>query len=144
MHTKVKNKCLAVVSLLFVIFCVGCSPVYRTEYQYIPPENQSDRACLNTCLSIQQSCISDKNREYQECRSRAASDYANCMAMRNFSYSIGPRGEYYDRRCVSNCYCQRDFCDGPDYAGCEELYAECYRNCGGEAIPAQVCVRFCK
>ncbi len=144
MLTRVKNKRLRVVFLLLVIFCIGCSPVYRTEYQYIPPENQSDRACLNTCISIKQNCIADKDRSYQDCRGRAASAYATCMALRSYSYTLGPRGEYSDRRCIANCYCDREFCSSPNYESCEELHAECYRNCGGEAIPAQVCVRFCK
>lgn len=128
---------------LFILFS-GCSPVYRTEYQYIPPEDMRDRPCLNTCLGLKQTCRAEKDREHAECKARAADAYVTCMAMRTYSYSYGPRGEYYDRRCISNCYCNREFCSGPNYEECEDLYAECYRNCGGEVIPTQVCVRFCK
>ena len=139
MHIEQRSSFLLLIFL--AVLLAGCSPVYKKSYTYIPPENSSERACLNTCLSMKQACRSDKDREYSDCRARAADDYANCMAFRVYDY---PDGRFGNRRCVSNCYCNRDYCSYPEYDSCEDIYAECYRNCGGQVMMTEECVRFCK
>ena len=139
MHINALNRICFVLGFLLVI--TGCSPVYDKSYKYFPPESPAGNRCLNTCIGIKQSCRANKDREVSDCRVRASTEYATCMALRNYEF---PGGRQDNRRCVTNCYCNRDYCSPPDYSSCEELYAECYKNCGGQVSVTEKCVRFCR
>lgn len=62
---------MRVLSLFFcsILLCACASdPVYKTNYDYIPPGTQSGRQCLTGCSTQKQSCSTDCSVAYQACQ----------------------------------------------------------------------------
>lgn len=126
--------CILLTFLLLPLLA-GCGPVYRTVYDYIPPEDQAGRQCLNQCLQMQQMCNSSaENRAAQEratCQQTAALTYAACLA--------SAKTDQDRSRCSSSSYCNRQ----ADFSYCTSNYNMCYQNCGGMVASRVECVEFC-
>jgi|GEM_PF-1869708 len=129
---------LAAFGVLVVTTLVGCSPVYRTTYAYMPIAGRQGQACSNQCDSARQQCQQMSRQITMQCQTQAQADYRLCEATKTYGYN--KKGEV---ECLSNCYCSVASCSDPDFATCEENYKNCYLNCGGEVKASTSCVNFC-
>ncbi len=121
--------------LLLIPLLAGCGPVYRTVYDYVPPDDPAGKQCLNQCLQMYETCRSSaENRAAQEratCQQTAALTYAACLA--------SAKTDLDRSRCSSSSYCNRQ----ADFSYCMSNYRLCYQNCGGIVTSREECVEFC-
>ena len=126
---------IPIAALLF-----GCGPVYRTQYNYTPPQTSEGRGCVSQCeghrmqceaLQQQQHmlCEQQANMQQQTCRTQADTAYNSCVASGNTSC--------FRRVCI------RRTCM-PQTGACVPQYNRCYSTCGGQVQASQVCVRRCE
>ncbi len=109
--------------LTAMLMLAGCGPMYETQYSFVPPENESARACIFQCENGKLQCHQLEEMKEENCENRADRDYYRCK----------DRGEKY---------CYRESCS-VDYERCEGQYRSCYQACGGRVESRQVCVAFC-
>jgi len=128
--------CVAFSSLSCLM--TACGPMYKTTYEYHPPENQRGRMCLNHCLDIKNECRAICNNHNDVCKDqamqRAQMDFESYQhAQRETQQPITKTvNDFYNPwGCSESCHC-------------EQQYNQCYSNCGGEVVPVQTCVAFCK
>jgi hypothetical protein len=114
---------------------VGCGPVYRTQYSFVPPTDSDGKRCLVQCADIQARCReSAENRaslERSACQQNATIRYAACLAT--------AKDDSTRHACSSYASCNVS----ADTAHCEDEYARCYASCGGQVESRQVCVSGC-
>lgn len=119
------------------LFLFGCSPVYRTNYTFTPPEDSEGRTCIWQCENSKLQCQQLEEMRYQACEARAERDYLNCENRKR--YRVNKDGEL---ECYQNCYCWRASCSR-SYESCEQQYRLCYVNCGGDVYGQTVCIANC-
>ena len=130
---------LSFFSSIFIFAVTGCSPVYKTFYDYEPMKTESQRTCSMSCQMLQQSCSTNQQQNYQLCKSNAQMAYQNCKSNERWGYNS--KGKY---ECQDNCYCYESSCSDPDPSECEAQYASCYRGCGGRVTETTRCVENCE
>lgn len=112
----------------------GCGPVYETRYELTPPPaSQASAACLAGCEVQRSACIQRMDEQFALCRSQAQLDALSCRSWSRFGRS-DRWGYPYD--------CVVPICLN-DRASCEAGFQACYRGCGGQVTPRQVCVERC-
>lgn len=133
-HFPMLKRLGSVIALTITV--AACGPVYRTTYDYIPPEDAAGKQCLNQCLQMFEMCRSSaENRAAQErasCQQNATLAYAACLAT--------AKTDLERSRCSSTSSCNRE----ADISQCNSEYRLCYRNCGGTVKSREVCVSGCK
>ena len=134
-------------SLIFSILCFfvllfqGCGPVYRTHYDYITPDTQWGRTCVNRCLANKSQCKMSCRQIYQDCIS-----YANDAARPEYRHYLQEEKHQKDK---SNKHFHKsiqnfaDYSDCSNKCNCEKDYRLCYAQCGGTIITTKKCVLFC-
>jgi hypothetical protein len=129
-HGLVFALCAAALATL-----VGCGPVYRTQYSFVPPVDTDGRRCIVQCADMQARCReSAENRaslERSACQQNATIRYAACLAT--------AKGDSARTACNPSAYCEVR----ADTAHCDDEYARCYATCGGQVESRQVCVLGC-
>jgi hypothetical protein len=115
---------------------VGCGPVYRTQYSFVPPVESEGRRCIVQCADIQARCReAAENRaslERSACQQNATIRYAACLAT--------AKDDSTRRACSYAAYCDVR----ADTAHCDDdEYARCCATCGGHVESRQVCVSGC-
>ncbi|MDC0358915.1 hypothetical protein OAO01_08870 [Oligoflexia bacterium] len=123
--------------LFLSVLLVACSPVYRTDYAYIPPTSAQGKTCIFQCENTKIQCIQLEEMRYERCLDRADREYDRCE--RNKRYGYNKKGEW---ECQDNCYCFRSSCTLNE-SRCEERYRSCYQTCGGKVEGNTYCVSNC-
>jgi hypothetical protein len=117
---------------LLLLCLAGCNPIYRTHYDYQPPDSPVGRSCIATCGGNRELCISNNQLRHSACRSEREAEYQRCMA-----------SAVREKKDPSKA-CSRGYCPQPDdHAACEPRYAQCYRDCGGRVVEERRCVANC-
>jgi len=137
----VSSRAAALVLAACAALC-ACGPVYRTTYQFQPPDSQRGRECVNACQATRQQCEGNAEYAYQQCMNREESRYQMCEARKSFEPD--PKKGWDKPQCVKNCApCPKPFCRQPDKASCDERYRDCYVNCGGTVEKTVECTSNC-
>ncbi len=126
--------------LLFIIAVLsGCSPVYKTDYTFVPPKKESGRTCVLQCENTKLLCEQLQETKYNSCLQRAELNYQSCESRKIYriDYKSG------DTKCVENCYCSRSSCYR-DNETCGGQYRSCYQTCGGQVRSKTYCVSNCE
>ena len=126
-------------SFLLIAFLTSCGPVYKTNYTYIPPENEEGKSCIFQCDNTKLQCYQLEDMRYQRCLDRADRDYYRCEANRRYVYNYKKKR----RECRHNCYCFRSSCSQTREV-CDDRYRTCYQTCGGSVTSETVCVSNCE
>lgn|SRR3990167_5615816 len=121
----------------FMSLLSSCSPIYKTEYNYIPPASMMGRMCISQCLQNRSMCDQMCQMRNESCRRDAERDaFYQYEYYKNEQIRLGKKVKkdisYFDRSL--SC---RTSCD------CEEPFNSCYAACGGQILSRQVCVAFC-
>lgn len=120
----------------------ACGPVYRTSYQFSPPESPRGRECANRCQATLQQCEANASYTHEQCLNRAEKSYQTCEARKK--YEPDPKKGWKKPLCVENCIdCARPYCAKADTEPCNERYRTCYVNCGGTVEKTVTCTSNC-
>lgn len=121
-------------ALLLAFSLTGCAPIYTTEYDIIPPDNEMGAMCANNCLLLKANCenyCADKHWQNQRIRKLEIQNQQllgiNGIAKKTFF------DEYDDPRYDNDKCSQR----------CLSDYYICHQNCGGKVISFRRCTAFC-
>lgn len=125
--------------ILVLLSLCSCGPMYRTYHSYVPPESENGMMCINGCLGIRQQCQSQEQTNYQLCENQESMLLNLCRSQKRYGYD--KKGRYV---CVGHCLCIPSHCPEPDLSKCEDLYNQCFSNCGGEVHSYTVCVQNCE
>lgn len=126
--------CLTLIALLS-----GCSPVYKTQYQFSAPTTDEGKVCANNCLDKLQSCQNACKVQEAECRHIETLKGEN--AYLRYVNERQAKGEHVDKsvthfqnfsKCKNNCQTE-----------CKNHHRICHVNCGGYVTESEVCVAFC-
>ena len=127
----------ALLLLAQVFLLSACGPVYRTTYQYVPPESDAGKLCITQCENNKIQCAQLEQMRYSSCQQQSDFSYHLCRSRREFRYNH--KGH---RKCVRNCYCYHRNCYQNTNA-CESNYRSCYEACGGTISSDTQCVDRC-
>lgn len=132
-------KIIHVFLLILTLSLLACSPVYKTDYTFIPPERESGRTCILQCENSKLLCEQLQDTKYNSCLQRAELNYQSCESRKIYriDYKSG------DTKCVENCYCYRSSCSR-DEKTCGTQYRGCYQTCGGKVRSKTYCVSNCE
>ncbi|MBI2785372.1 MAG: hypothetical protein HYX60_03305 [Legionella longbeachae] len=115
----------------------ACGPMYKTEYNFIPPQSDISKMCTAQCVQAQNDCQQNCRVNTQNCIMRAQQSaffefnrYKEEQARRGMLINKSLRD--FDKSSSCNVSCN-----------CESTYRSCYSACGGEVQERQVCVAFC-
>lgn len=124
--------------LVLIIALAGCAPVYKSEYNYAPPNNQMGKMCIAQCVQAKANCE-------QMCQI----NNANCRAQRRQEAFYQYETYKYERHRQGRKLKKNinDF-DTGSYScshscNCVPSFNACYAACGGEVLERKVCVAFC-
>lgn len=120
---------------IFTVLLSACGPVYKTDYQYIPPRGQMGQMCIAQCMQTQAMCSQMCELKNQNCRIQARQDAILEYEIynRNDAQRFGQRTlNSFDRSWMCNQTCD-----------CETSYRACYASCGGQVLANTVCVANC-
>lgn len=126
-----------ILSALLMAALVGCGPIYRTDYNYMPPKSSAGKMCISQCLQNKSICEQSCQVSNENCKERAHEDallqYATYRAdqARNnqpIKKSVNDFDTSY--RCNQSC-------------DCAPAFNSCYSACGGQIQTNKVCVAFC-
>lgn len=128
-------------SIILCIFLAAllaaCSPIYKTEYAYVPPKSDMGKMCTANCVQQKSMCQQMCQMRNENCRARAHQD-----ALYQYEVYKNERrrnGQSIDRSVSSF---ESSFgCNEP--CNCSETFNTCYSACGGEVLEREVCVAFC-
>lgn len=127
-------------SLILLFFIAACGPVYQTNYEIIPPQDDMGRMCANNCLLSKQNCEQSCQMQEMTCRSQARlesqNDYLQYVAVQNAKGKPVARNQQSFTRYYN---CDQNFC----YSNCMSNYHVCHTNCGGQVIPHTYCAANC-
>lgn len=127
---------LSVLVGILIAGLIGCGPVYRTEFTYVPPDSIEGRQCTVQCANVRELCRSRvetrASREQAACQKDVIARQATCMA--------AARDDQERAKCrFSTTHCR----SVPDTRQCDNEYNVCYETCGGRVDAYQVCVSGC-
>ena len=115
----------------------GCGPVYKTDYEFVAPKSQSGKNCHARCVQSQSSCNLQCQSQNETCRSRAKQDalyayeqYKHQRRSEGLPVEKDISAFNHESSCNSSC-------------GCDSLYNNCFKACGGQIIEHKKCVAFC-
>lgn len=125
-----------VITLGTLAGCMTTEPIFRTDSTYIAPATTQGNSCIASCQTTEQICrgrVDDHFRaSFPACMERANNDYYQCR-------------KYFDQStCDINRRADERRCDkSPSYSSCTRSFNSCYKNCGGQVIEKQICVKNC-
>jgi hypothetical protein len=127
--------------LVILFFITACGPVYQTDYQIVPPQDNMGRMCANNCLLSMQNCQQTCRIEESHCTERARlmerNEYLEYVTVQTASGKPVKRNAPTARRYYD---CSQDAC----YGSCTNSYHICHTNCGGQIVPHTYCTAFCE
>lgn len=121
---------------ILAVLLSACGPMYKTDYQYIPPRSQMGQMCVSQCMQTQSMCGQMCELKNQNCRIQARQDSILEYEMynRHDANRFGHRTlNSFDRSWMCNQSCD-----------CEANYRACYTACGGQVLSNTVCVANCE
>ena len=129
---------LSLVSFLLAIICLtGCGPIYRTNYNYVPPHSGAGKMCISQCLQNKSMCEQSCEMRNESCKERAHEDAIvqfEAYKHEQFKNKQPIKRSVSDFDTSSSCY---ENCD------CAPSFNSCYSACGGQVQENKVCVAFC-
>jgi hypothetical protein len=128
-----------IILLITLVLAAGCSPLYKTTYEYLPLNSAAKESCASACNSSFTICTQNATAINQQCQTGAEISYQLCQASQLWGYDN--KGNYV---CLANCFCMRSFCADPDFEPCNETHRSCYIGCGGSISALTECVRNCE
>lgn len=141
---RIRNLCCVTLLILS-----GCSPVYQSFNAYSPPTSAKGMRCVSSCDSNKANCVGQANAVYGNCKMQQMAFISACknqLAVQKAAYiqaNPGPMADAFYTP-VDSCALDAPSCSEPDIGSCEDLYALCYRNCGGIVSTTSRCVRYCE
>lgn len=127
--------CAFILSLVTMLS--GCGPIYKTEYNYVPPHSNMSKMCVAQCVQAKSHCEQLCELKNQNCVAQARQEafyeyeiykHDRKREGKKVKKDIGDFDRSY--RCQSSCDCTPSF-------------NTCYSACGGQVLEKQVCVAFC-
>lgn len=118
--------------LICAVTFAGCGPVYDTQYQFTPPENESGRTCVFQCETSKEQCQQIQEMRAESCEDRAEYEYERCVD--RIYRRKGREPKWHE--------CSKETCSA-DVDRCENTYRNCYQACGGKVRAETVCVANC-
>lgn len=129
-------------ALFILLFSVlACSPVYKTDYEFIPPLDQMGKICANQCIQTKNMCMQNCSLQEQNCEMRA--DLEAELEYNRYLREREAEGKPVNRSInsfKSTSSCNISKCEN----NCTESHNLCYTNCGGKVIPHTRCTAFCE
>lgn len=117
--------------ILLIVFLSACSPIYKTEYAYVPPESDVSKMCTANCIIQKTMCKQMCEMKIENCRLRERlekdkkeQESENTPLIK----TLNSLGNLFG--CDESC-------------NCDEAYNDCYTECGGKILERKVCVAFC-
>ena len=117
-----KERFLGLFVATVLLYITGCSPVYRTTYEYVSPDDPGQKMCTMQCTNVHSMCLQMEGMQSQHRQHQLDYEYDNCLR--------------------SGGYCIRQTASA-DQTKCESDYRRCFVTCGGRATPHTVCVKNC-
>ena len=129
--------------LFLLVFSLGslsaCSPVYKTEYQFTPPETAEGIACANNCLDALHSCTGSCQSKETECR------YIEDLKS-ELEYQLYIREQSLLKKAVErkrSSFTNYRHCNTGCKKQCQSSQRICHSNCGGGVAKHRYCSAFC-
>jgi len=116
---------------------MGCGPVYKKEYSYVPPKSQAGKICTAQCVQNRGNCEQMCQMRNDTCRAQAKQNAVYQYEM--YKEEQHDRGQPVDKR-VSD-FDDSSSCNND--CNCAPTYNACYSACGGQILTRKVCVAFC-
>lgn len=131
-------KLFSVLVILVGMFCLSaCGPVYKTDYQYVPPKSNNGKLCAVQCTESKAYCKQACNARKSQCLSLARREamhqyrlYKDQQLEYGKPVKKSPSDFEYSSQCEQSC-------------GCNDMFNLCYQTCGGVIKENKVCVAFC-
>lgn len=126
-----------VIFLLCAVSITACGPIYKKEYQYVPPASKVGMMCVNQCLQSKMMCEQMCQMRQDNCR--AQSQQRAMYEFEAYKQAQLAQGRPIKKslRDFDNSFGCQTSCD------CTPAYRTCYASCGGEVYERKVCVAFC-
>ena len=126
--------------ILGLLVLAACGPVYKTNYDYKPPQTDNGRMCVNQCLNTKSACEQDCHARQVDCEYRADEDaqiqYDNYVRTQRFQHQeIKKTVTDFHRYCDEETVCA---------ARCVANHNLCYNNCGGVVNGTTICTSGCE
>ena len=126
-------------TVLGLLALLACGPVYGTKYHYAPPQKDSGRMCVNSCLSekayCEQDCYARQKACEHEAEDRADYEYAEYVhTQKKNKHDIKRERSSFVQYCSEEDSCKQS---------CEKNHNICYVNCGGVINESRECTAFC-
>ena len=131
------NKLFVLITAILTIS--ACSPVYKTNYTYTPPQDPNAKLCASQCLNTKTYCEQACHSRQDACEAEADRDardaYDDYVKDREKKGRELKRDEsYYQRSCGGENSCMVE---------CTTAYNNCFGTCGGNVTSSQSCTAFC-
>jgi hypothetical protein len=115
---------------VFLFLLSGCAmgPGYEKRVQYLPPQGDEAKVCLQQCDAKKVECEQNAKILAEDKKIQAKQEYAKCMGLMKKGGS-----------CADTSYAIE-----VNLGPCLYYYNQCYQRCGGRVVQEDVCVRNCK
>lgn len=127
--------------LLFVALSgmlLGCGPIYKKEYAYVPPRSSAGKMCLAQCIQGKSNCQQMCQMRNENCRAQARQD----AFYQYQEYKHERRREGKEVKKTVNDF-DNSFFSCNESCDCTSSFNACYAACGGQVLERDVCVAFC-
>ena len=128
-----------IVPVIAIALLTACGSVYKTDYQYVPPNAARGKQCIEQCRQAKTMCRRFVVGEYDRCLLRQR----NAARFRYDSYKEQRQtaGLEIDKSLES--FADTSVCKQRDSNDCTDDYKACYELCGGKVVPVKRCVARC-
>lgn len=131
-----KSNIRFLVTLASTVLLVSCEPMYKTTYQFVPPQSPSVAMGVSQCQQAKQVCEQSMLERQQMCR-----DTAMNQAAIDYQDYVQKHPNDAAKKSVKDFY--TDFGCDASFSGCNEDYRQCYIGSGGKVLETTKCVAFC-
>ena len=113
----------------------ACGPVYRTNYNLLPPATASGQLCANNVKAMSDVCVANCQMMARSCRSFSTGVSLNYgWSRHDGSFEGGPGREILDDRDCSAVQCE---------SNCLAAARTAHASCGGAVMQQTVCTANC-
>lgn len=124
--------------ITLVSLLAGCGPIYKRNYEHIPPKSQTGKMCHAQCVQTKGACQEACRVDTERCQARAKQDAL--YEYEQYKHHQRKEGKPIEKdisefnrggSCGNSC-------------NCEPMYNDCFKACGGKIIEHKTCVAFCE
>jgi hypothetical protein len=125
------------IGVWLTVMLVGCGPVYKREYAFVPPKSDVGKMCTAQCVQGKNRCEQRCRRDTERCRAHAREEAIYQFEQykrerRRLGQEVKKSINDFDRGYTCETACN-----------CEPTFRDCYAACGGQVLQRDVCVAFC-